>query len=188
MRSWLQQRKYLSERGDESPTNNTTDQLIKARTLLACALEEKLENCLERIFRLLGLKYPPERHVERISRPDESEKAALRANSIEFLDNLLEVSLKRSLIPIVESSRPVALKKRSLLQEISLPDEDESIELILSGDDSWLKTCTIYLLALDGNRRFEKAIRTLETTRDPLVHETATLYIRRLELQSQDLD
>ncbi len=187
LRSWLQQRQTVSQSGDKLPTKNTMDQLVKARMLLACALEEKLESCLERIFRLLGLKYPP-RDMLNAYLGLMSEKAALRANSIEFLDNLLESSLKKSLIPIMESSRPEALKKQSRLLEISLPSEDESVELILSGDDNWLKTCTIYLLTLNGNRRFEAIIRSLKDTHDPLVHETATLYIRRLELRSQDLD
>ena len=117
-----------------------------------------------------------------------SKKAALRANSIEFLDNLLESSLKRSLIPIVESSRADALKKRIQLLEFSLSSEEESVELLLFGDDSWLKTCTIYLLTLNGNRRFEAMIRSLADTHDPLVNETATLYVRLMERQSQDLD
>jgi AAA family ATP:ADP antiporter len=187
LRSWLQQRRTLSQAPASVQNEGDENQRVKARLLLASALEEKLENCLERIFRLLGLNYPP-RDMLNAYLGLKSDKPALRANALEFLDNLLEPPLKKTLIPIVESSRPEAYKKSFSSLEIQLPSEDESIELILSGNDDWLKACTIYLLALNQNRNFAPTIRTLQHTETYLVQETATLYIRRLELQTRSDD
>jgi AAA family ATP:ADP antiporter len=184
LRSWLQQKQVLSQNTSKSPEAERDRQRHKAQALLASALEEKLENCLERIFRLLGLKYPP-RDMLNTYLGLTSDKTTLRANAIEFLDNLLETSLKKTLIPIVESLRPDVLKRTSRLLKTRTPSEEESVELILAGDDHWLKACTIYLLALDHNRHFETTVRSLQETGIPLVRETAILYLKRLEEQDQ---
>lgn len=187
LRSWLQQTQGLNQGPNGSRREESIPMRRKAQLLLAGALEEKLENCLERIFRLLGLKYPP-RDMLNAYLGLTSDKAALRANAIEFLDNLLDTSLKKTLIPIVECLRPDILRKTSRLLEAGIPSEEESVELLLSGDDHWLKACTIYLLALDHNRLFESVILPLRESGVPLVRETAILYAQRLKQQNEPRD
>jgi AAA family ATP:ADP antiporter len=162
------------------------DKDIKARRLLLLALEEKLDKNLERVFRLLGMKYPPKDMVDAYLGLM-SQTAKLKAIAIEFLDNILETRLKRILIPIVEEGRPeIISEKKSRKARIEKTDELECIRSLLSSYDNWLKACTIYLSAALNYREFFDSIKELIHSSDPIVSETAQLYVRRLS-SSPDL-
>ena len=66
-------------------------------------IEQGLGAGLERIFRLLGLIYPPE-DIYNAYRRICSGVPESQVNAVEFLDNVLETNLKRLIIPIVEST------------------------------------------------------------------------------------
>ncbi|OGG53265.1 MAG: hypothetical protein A3F84_05145, partial [Candidatus Handelsmanbacteria bacterium RIFCSPLOWO2_12_FULL_64_10] len=72
-----------------------------AARLLRKALAEKRDQNLERIFRLLGLRYPP-RDIFNAYRGVVSENPAAHANAVEFLDNVLDRDKKRYLFPFLE--------------------------------------------------------------------------------------
>ncbi|MCG8604814.1 MFS transporter, partial [bacterium] len=61
--------------------------------LLTRALQERLDDHLERIFRLLGLRYPP-RDIYNAYAAASSSNRSIRANAIEFLDNILSSNYK----------------------------------------------------------------------------------------------
>jgi AAA family ATP:ADP antiporter len=105
----------------------------------------------------------------------------LRANAIEFLDNVLDSELKKSLIPIVENARPQILKTRKPAPGSRILAEETSIELVLKGDDVWLSACAIYLIAMLNYRQFLESVRPLAESGHPLVKETARLCIQRLD-------
>ena len=72
-----------------------------AARLLAATLEDRLRRTLERLFRLLGLKYPPkEMHAAylALNRKKTDEYTA----AIEFLDNVLERESKRMVLPLLD--------------------------------------------------------------------------------------
>ena len=73
----------------EISNKNSVDEVYEARKSLIVLLEHRLDDNLERIFRLLGLKYPPG-EIDTVYRNLKSDKPDLRVNAIEFLDNLLE--------------------------------------------------------------------------------------------------
>ncbi len=165
---------------ERSGPEGRNDGPYKSRLLLVRAMEERLENCLERIFRLLGLRYPP-RDMLSAYLGLMSNISRLRANAIEFLDNVLESDLKRSLIPIVESARPQILKNQKPPTGSRLLEEEVSIELVLKGDDTWLSACAIYLIAMFDQRQFLDSVRPLMESPKPLIRETARLCIQRLD-------
>lgn len=66
-------------------------------------LEARLDENLERIFRLLGLRYVPD-EILSLYKSLQSGKKDLRNNALEYLENILETPLKKILIPIIESS------------------------------------------------------------------------------------
>ncbi|RMG54969.1 MAG: hypothetical protein D6722_28410, partial [Bacteroidetes bacterium] len=74
-----------------------------ARQQLVQLLEERLDSNLERIFRLLGLHYPPE-DIQEVYRGIQSPQHEQRVSALEYLDNLLAPLLKRVLIPIFETA------------------------------------------------------------------------------------
>ena len=111
-----------------------------------------------------------------------SNVSRLRANAIEFLDNVLDSDLKKSLIPIVESARPELLKNKQHPLPSQMSDAEESIRYVLRGDDIWLSACALYLIAMYRYRQFEDSVRPLLKAQHPMVRETARLCIQLLEL------
>jgi AAA family ATP:ADP antiporter len=69
-------------------------------------LADNLDTVLERIFRLLGLIYPPH-DLHQAYRGLLSQNPTIRANSLEFLDNLLEADDREWLLPIVDEELPL---------------------------------------------------------------------------------
>lgn len=155
-------------------------EVIKARRLLNYALEEKLEGILEIIFRLLGLKYPAKDMYDAYLGVI-SERLNLKADAIEFLDNILETSLKRVLIPIIETSpSKMSLKYAQKLLGVPIPAEGKCFDLILHGEDSWLKVCTLYLMAVIHYDKANTTITKLIDDSDAIVRESARYCLHRL--------
>jgi ATP:ADP antiporter, AAA family len=67
------------------------------------AIAAEAQQSLERVFRLLGLLYPPA-DIYYAYHAITSGSMHLKANALEFLDNVLHPDIKRSLIPVIEVS------------------------------------------------------------------------------------
>jgi AAA family ATP:ADP antiporter len=123
---------------------------IAARQHLLELIERRLDGTLERIFRLIGLRYPPE-DVIQVYNGIKSVDRDVRMSSVEFLDNLLEPSLKKTLIPIAESAWFERISEDMLnTLNVEVPSQKECLELLLKGRDVRLKMAVFRLLeALD---------------------------------------
>jgi AAA family ATP:ADP antiporter len=117
-----------------------------ARNSLLELLDRRLDAGLERIFKLLGLKYS-QRDVEVAYEGLLSEKHEAQANAIDFLDNMLTGDLKRRLLPIIEESS-LDVSSEEVLQKIKhrIPTEKECFELLLEGNDFKVKLAVLYLI------------------------------------------
>jgi len=180
--SWLQQNQNLLSKNATQRLKDESEHNRRARLLLILALEERLDDSLERIFRLLSLKYSP-KDMFNAYLGLVSDKTALKANAIiEFLDNVLEASLKKLIVPLVETSRPKVLAKESSLRSrFKIPPEEEAILSILAGNDNWLKACTLHLIATIRNKKFRDPIKKLTDAKDFVVRETAKFSLKRIE-------
>ncbi len=112
-----------------------------AAGLLAVSIEERLNQTLERLFRLLGLRYPPKEmyaaYLALNSRKREQYAAAL-----EFLDNVLDRELKRILLPLLDDGGQLMERGRELFGvEIRTPEE--AIRELIRSRDSWLVVCAM---------------------------------------------
>ena len=167
------------------PSNDDKSRVLRARELLTIALEEKLDNTLERIFRLLGLKYPP-KDLFNAYLAVKSDRSDLIANSVEFLDNILDKNLKKIFIPVVETSSIEALlNKTKELFGFDIPSESESIDFILESDDNWLKTCVLHLLTeLKDKESIDRATELIDDP-DLMVKEAVDHYLGKLGLSNQ---
>ncbi|PLW95536.1 MAG: hypothetical protein C0591_11000, partial [Marinilabiliales bacterium] len=113
-----------------------------------------LDGNLERIFRLLGLKYPPE-EILTIYQGLQSKKPDMRINAVEFLDNLLETNLKRVLIPIVETVFLDHISESTFKNlNVKIPDEFECLSMLLAGKDNKIKLAVLYLISQSKNTRY----------------------------------
>lgn len=157
----------------------------QARRLLIRALEERLEENLERIFRLLGLKYPP-RDIFNAYRGIISRKEDMRANAVEFLDNILDAGLKKYILPIVETRQTEAMINTVVeSQGRELEAGKEALIALLEGDDPWLQVCVLYLLATRKSKAAGAYIAPFINSPDQTVRETAEFALKAVNFPLQ---
>ncbi|NIM98004.1 MAG: hypothetical protein GTO24_07990 [candidate division Zixibacteria bacterium] len=175
------QRSLQSDEGAQHSSGGRADN-SRARQLLIRALEEKLADNLERVFRLLGLRYQP-KDMHNAYLGITSQKPNLRAEAVEFLDNVLKADLKKIIVPIVETTpTEVPVKTIRELFGFGLPSEEECIHLLLEGDDNWLKVCTLYFIAEMNYHRYLDSISRLTSDPDPLIKETSKYCLDRMAI------
>jgi AAA family ATP:ADP antiporter len=113
----------------------------------ASALKESMARDVERIFLLLKLLYPAH-DLRRAYRALQSHDAAVRDNAVEFLDNVLNPSLRRMLVPLFD--RQVGVPERvELANRFSgavLEDREAAIRAMMASEDAWLKCCALYAI------------------------------------------
>ena len=144
-----------------------------ARTSLLELLERRLDAGLERIFKLLGLKYA-QNDVEIAYQGLLSDKAEARTNAIEFLDNLLTGNLKRTLLPIIEDSS-LDISSEEVQQKIKhkIPTEQECFQLLLQGNDLKVKLAVLYLIKQQSDNRYLPLLLPLLKDEDKRIVEFA---------------
>lgn len=125
-----------------------------ARATLLELLERRLDAGLERIFKLLGLKFVQD-DVQNAYLGLISPKEEARNKAIEFLDNLLTGNLKRKLLPIMEEAA-MDFSSEEAIQKIkhSIPTEMECFEQLLGIPDVKLKLAVLYLIGKQGDLRY----------------------------------
>jgi ATP:ADP antiporter, AAA family len=143
----------------------------RAATLLARTIEERLRQTLERLFRLLGLRYPPREiysaYLGVSRRGGEQYSAAL-----EFLDNVLERDLKRVLLPLLDAPGHVLETGRHLFG-IEVKTAETAIRDLIRSGDPWLVACAVAAAADLGMRRLAPDIRQAAENTGPDVAEVA---------------
>ncbi len=114
----------------------------RASSLLTRALRERLDQRLERVFRLVALIYPP--HDIYSVYYNCKVKPALRASAVEFLDNLLTADLQSTVVPLLEDSfDPETTAGRP--EPIQFISTDAVLEILIAGSDPWLKEIAMHL-------------------------------------------
>ncbi len=145
----------------------------EAQQLFVKALESRLDNNFERIFRLLGLKYSADDIYTayqglRSSNPD------ARVNALEFLDNVLEKKIKKRIVPLIERTLAHSLTERVLNQfGVKIPSEFEGMLAVLNGEDNWLKAYALYAIGQAQNTKFVPHICGLINHQDAMVKKFA---------------
>lgn len=107
----------------------------KVLLLMSKALDERLDQTIERIFRLLALIYSPSDiyavHFNFRSRP------ALRASALEFLDNLIDPDMRALVMPLVEDRNEGGSEQGAEDNPMLLSD---AIHALVTDEDEWLRT------------------------------------------------
>ncbi len=109
--------------------------------LLVSTLKSRLQDTLERLFRLLGLRYPP-KEIRAAYLAMGRRKSDEHTAAIEFLDNVLDRELKRLILPLLDDESGVAQRGRELYGLDEKVPTTALRELIRSGD-SWLVACAV---------------------------------------------
>ncbi|MCH8028179.1 MAG: HEAT repeat domain-containing protein [candidate division Zixibacteria bacterium] len=149
--------------------------------LLKNSLEERLDANLEQIFRLMGLRYPPD-DIYSAYLGVVSKHRKVRANAIEFLDNLLKADMKRYILPIIDevSADFTAQKGRDLFR-FELDSEEEGLCCLINGSNVWLKVCAIYNVPRLKTDKLVDLVKDMQNDKDPMVRETVKLVLEKIE-------
>jgi AAA family ATP:ADP antiporter len=146
----------------------------RAARLLHETLEERLEGALERLFRLLGLKYP-QREIYAAYLAVNRRKSDEYTAAVEFLDNVLERDMKRYVMPLLDEDTRTAQTGRELF---NVPETDSAgaVRTLLRSGDSWLVACAVATAAelrLPGLRPEIEALAAKSGTEVGLVAQSA---------------
>ena len=112
-----------------------------AADLLARTLEERLRMTMERLFRLLGLSYPPKEIYSAylaVSRHRHEEAAA----ALEFLDNTIDRYVKRFILPLLDAPEFVLEHGRELFG-VQVPTSEDAVRELIRSRDPWLVACAM---------------------------------------------
>lgn len=146
-----------------------------ATKLLVKALQERLDANLERIFRLLGLYYPPG-DIYDAYRGIVSQRKSQRAAAVELLDNLLKSDVKKYLLPIIDEVSPASIARRGeQLFGVNIRDGDEALALLIKSKDAWLRACAVFCGLKSESSEIRKVVAEARNDPDPVVRETAML-------------
>jgi len=112
-----------------------------AAGLLASSIEERLRQTLERLFRLLGLRYPP-KEIYAAWLAVHHGRREQYTTALEFLESVLDRELRRILIPLLDDAAHLTERGRELFGVEIKTAEQAARELIHSGD-AWLAACAM---------------------------------------------
>jgi AAA family ATP:ADP antiporter len=145
------------------------------------AMRHSMEQELERIFRLMNLLYTQEGlHDAYVGL--RAPNPAIRANALEFLDNVLKPELRPLLVPLLDSH--VSIEERIQIADrlVGAPVEtaEQAIETLLASEDSWLRSCAVYAVGTLRLHGLEDVLRRFERSGDALMQETVRAARRRL--------
>ena len=138
------------------------------------ALRHSMEQELERIFRLMALLFPQSGlHDAYVG--VRSSNTAVRADALEFLENVLRPELRHVLVPLLDShvtfEERVELANR--LVGAPLESSQQAVETMLASDDPWLKSCALQAIATLQLRALVPELKRYESSSDPLVRQAA---------------
>lgn len=148
---------------------------------VASALHESMAQDVERIFRLLGLRWPEfDMHSAYVGL--QSESAAVRANALEFLDNILKPQIRSLIVPLLDPSVSrgdrIALADRLL--GTSVDTREQAAAALIASDDPWLRSCGVYAVGMLHLTALAPELDKLASTDDPLLRETVRAARERL--------
>ena len=143
-----------------------------AVSLLRRALSEKQGESLARVFRLLGLLYPPS-DIYNAYLAIVSGNRVARSSAVEFLDNLLERDVAARLLPLLESP----FSPDDVVESAVPPTADTAhwLAALLVDEDRWLRACAAYASLRLPSAKLRSLLQAAEADADPIVRETARM-------------
>ncbi|MDE3740290.1 MFS transporter [Maribacter polysaccharolyticus] len=153
---------------------------VEARNNLIRLLEQRLDRQLERIFKFLGVKYPPS-DVDPLLDIILKGKEEQRIHAIEFLDNILNYQLKSVLIPITESVLVDSVSDEKIRKlNIKTISETECYQTLLARKDMKLKQAVLSLIETIGDNAFAPIVQSALTDTNKKIRERAAKVLASL--------
>lgn len=145
------------------------------------ALRTSMEQELERIFRLMALLFPQAGlHDAYVGL--RSASGTVRANALEFVDNVLPPELRRVLVPILDSQVSVdeRIELANRLVGAPLETTHQAVATLLASEDPWLRSCAIQAIGTLQLWSLEPELARYDAAADPLVRDSLAAARARL--------
>ncbi|MGB5377004.1 MAG: hypothetical protein WBN26_03355, partial [Muriicola sp.] len=170
----------ISYRNRTKSRQLVTDEERNARSSLLELLERRLDTGLERIFKLLGLKYGP-KDIEIAYEGILSEKQDAQSRAIEYLDNLLYGDLKRKLLPIIENTI-LDVTSEEVQQNLmaKVPTESECFLSLLQANDHKIKLAVLFLIGQQKNIKYRPLVEMMLVNEDERIRDFASQTLHKL--------
>ncbi len=148
--------------------------------LLTLSLLERQDKTLERIFRLLALLYSHQ-DIHQAYYGLRSSRSQQRANTVEFLDNLLDPALRKFLLPIIDQKVTLGqrVRKGRGFWKWKTISREEALAELFQAENRWLCACAIYAAGQLRLTGLFAPIQQLTQSPDPLLNETAQLVLNQ---------
>jgi AAA family ATP:ADP antiporter len=144
-------------------------------------LRDSMQQETERIFRLIGLLVP-DRDIYTAYLGIGSGDKTVRANALEFLDTILNPSLRGLLLPLVDPTITISERVKIANRVVGAPVEtrEEAVLTLLRSEDPWIRSCGAYAVGTLHLRSLEPELDKWLDAEDALLRETARAAKRRL--------
>jgi AAA family ATP:ADP antiporter len=144
-------------------------------------LKQSMDQELERIFRLIGLIFEGTGVYDAYVGL-RSANAAVRANALEFLDNVLKPELRRVLVPLLDSQ--ISMEERMTMANrlVGAPLEttEQAVSTLLASEDPWLRSCGVYAVGVLHLHKLEPELHKFGTAADPALRDSVQTALQRL--------
>ena len=111
-----------------------------------------------------------------------SSNTIVRANALEFLDNVLKPDLRQVLVPLLDSQ--VSIDERIALADrlvgAPLQTAEQAVGTLLASEDAWLRSCAVYAVGALQLHQLEGHLRKFEMSSDPGLRDEVQAALRHL--------
>ncbi len=146
----------------------------RAEQLLAIALQERVDQSLNRVFRRLGLIYSSGDIAAAYLGVTSSEPRP-KANAVEYLENALAAEHRALVMPLVDERDDVdRIRLAKQRFGIVAGTYEYALGQILQSHDSWLRACSLYVVGVRRERALLPLVESNLSTFNGLVRETAS--------------
>jgi ATP:ADP antiporter, AAA family len=145
------------------------------------ALRHSMEQEIERIFRVMALLLPQAGlHDAYVGL--RSANPMIRANALEFLDNVLKPELRQVLVPLLDShvTTDERIELANRFVGAPLDSAERAVATLLASEDVWLRSCAVYAVGALQLRNLAPQLRRFEDSDDPVLRQSVSNARRRL--------
>lgn len=131
--------------------------------LLTRTLEDRLRETIARLFRLLGLRFPPAEIYSAYLAVRRKASGESYTTALEFLEHVLDRDLKRVVLPLFDNSTNVLDRGKELFG-VERPDAEQALRRLLASGDNWLVCCAMAAAGEWKMKQLADDIRCLKDT------------------------
>jgi hypothetical protein len=140
---------------------------------VAVALETSMRYEVERIFRLMAIRWP-RFDVESAYVGVMAEDTRVKANALEFLEAVLKPQMRTLVLPLLDPqvTREERVRLANQVLGTRVDSREDAVAALVASADPWLRSCGAYAIGALGLTRLTGELDRLDTASDPHLRET----------------